>query len=492
MLSSTYQTPGRRAFGHLGVMPDDQAASKWGKFDAAGLQIAAGVDTVFMERARPPCFVKATKKVKGEKHGTAHLFFVRAFVHEEGVEDIVVSIGYWCVDHPWLKEYYGKLLGARKVKEAAKNFPGAQFLCPWKDAVPLRDIEVCVCIEPYGLPPAVSRVADDSHAYPLAAVLQPEGWYLQVKPLVGEWGMAELLARLPALPAFPALDIAPPSGLVPGAADYADAYTIGDRTVDIGRQRGRPLHGFFYAPGLMGELVRRPDAGATHLQVRPLLKVDDPAIAPLLGQQPADERAWGRSPASEVVLSEHEIAVPLAAVPLPVETFSVVPSAMYHTFRVSGVDVRQAELRLDAAGQLVALQEPITPAAAVRELSLHAARCQVSATHVAQGICSEIYRQVTPEPAAQPKGLVDSRTEIRAFDYDKLVVLMKVTTPPTAAARAAYPSSTAHHALPAHCLRRQQACRSRGRATATSPSSTTSRTSTRSCASSRCRARGGR
>ena len=107
LLASTYSTPGRRAYGRLGLVP---AGSKdvWGSdFDPSGMVVAAVAVSVFGERARAPTFGVATTMMKGKKPVTS-LYLALAFVHPEDRPDIVVVLGIHGLNHPWLRDYYGK------------------------------------------------------------------------------------------------------------------------------------------------------------------------------------------------------------------------------------------------------------------------------------------------------------------------------------------------------------------------------------------------
>ena len=66
LLSSAYATPGRRASGRIGVVPNDPKVIDWGRFNPRGLVVAQVVTTAFVENVRAPCFVMATSVMKGK------------------------------------------------------------------------------------------------------------------------------------------------------------------------------------------------------------------------------------------------------------------------------------------------------------------------------------------------------------------------------------------------------------------------------------------
>ena len=107
LLSSAYATPGRRASGRIGVVPNDPKVIDWGRFNPRGLVVAQVVTTAFVENVRAPCFVMATSVMKGKRAVTS-LFYVWAFVHPEGFQDRVVCLGMHCLTHQYLQQYYGK------------------------------------------------------------------------------------------------------------------------------------------------------------------------------------------------------------------------------------------------------------------------------------------------------------------------------------------------------------------------------------------------
>lgn len=119
LLASTYSTPGRRAHGRLGVVPNKEEY-KVGGFDARGLEVAAVVTTDYVERARAPIFGTATTKMSGQD--VQSLFLALAFVHEVDEEDIVVVLGIHGLNHPWLTKYYGK-------EYAAAALPCSSHIC---------------------------------------------------------------------------------------------------------------------------------------------------------------------------------------------------------------------------------------------------------------------------------------------------------------------------------------------------------------------------
>ena len=49
LFASAYSTPGRRAFGHLGDLPEDDESSVWARMDFGGCRVAAGVTTELVE-----------------------------------------------------------------------------------------------------------------------------------------------------------------------------------------------------------------------------------------------------------------------------------------------------------------------------------------------------------------------------------------------------------------------------------------------------------
>ena len=91
LLASTYSTPGRRAFGDLGTVPEGEAISTWGSINFAGLQIAAGVRMERADYLRAPCFINATHGVKGGPR--TGVMLVRMFVHPFEQPDIIVALG---------------------------------------------------------------------------------------------------------------------------------------------------------------------------------------------------------------------------------------------------------------------------------------------------------------------------------------------------------------------------------------------------------------
>ena len=85
LLSSAFATPGKRAFGSRGTLDEGYMH---GDIDWGGLNIAEGVMDRFEVELRAPCFVSVSCIMKMGEKATPGLFFVRAFVHEAGFEDI--------------------------------------------------------------------------------------------------------------------------------------------------------------------------------------------------------------------------------------------------------------------------------------------------------------------------------------------------------------------------------------------------------------------
>ena len=422
LLASSYSTPGRRAFGSRGTIPDGFI---WAKMDWSGLNIAEGIVTNFEEEVRAPCFISASTVVKSvPKVG---VFLVHGFIHKITSPDVVVALGDWVVDNQWLVEFYTKKLGWQKVAKLVGKFPGGSYLCDWPDAVALKVCEPGTIMEKFGAPPAVGRVENDQDVHNLAGVIHPQGGKLVVTELEGQWGMPRLLGLLPSAlrTKLPPGSITAPSGLVPDDDDFEpiayDAFTIGRRVIPIGGEPGRPIHAVKLDGGRIGAPISRPHNGT--ITCRLLLSLADPLVAPLV-----DQSSWARMPQAELVLTDTEITVPVSSIPTPITSVLIVSKPMYHPFRLSSSNVRAAQLRLDRSGahpRLVALQTPITPAHVVRELVTYYTECAgVDVGHATENLRNEIVTQVTPETTAQ-KSLGDARAVVRGYDFSALQAIMQ-------------------------------------------------------------------
>ena len=127
------------------------------------------------------------------------LFLVLGWVYDADDPDVVVGIGHWGCDNPWLKKFFGVNLGASTVKEVEKKYPGGSFIADWPEAISLKNFEPCVVVERWNDPPSVGRTANDIDAYKIGAVCHRDiaNWRQCVTELPVAWQIADVLALLP-------------------------------------------------------------------------------------------------------------------------------------------------------------------------------------------------------------------------------------------------------------------------------------------------------
>ena len=441
LLASSFSTPGRRAFGRRGVLPD---GFLWGGVDWGGLVVAEGVVTDFTEERRAPCFGTGTTVVN-KKDGVTSPVLVLAFIYEEEVPSVVVALVHWTVDNVWLREYYSSLLGAPTVSRLVNQYPDATHVAEWPDSVSLIHLEFGVVIDRWPGTPhqlvLVGRVDEDEDVHCMPGIIRRVGWCMQYVPLDDGWGVRDLISDENWASFFLEQPISPPSGIVPLAADFDaiadDAMRIYGVTVVIGGAPTKPMHTIKVDEvGNLGWIQGRATNEA--ISIRHLRRLDHPEIAPLLDHDvdPFD-RAWGRRLDSEVVLTDTVATIPIAALPRPIERITVVPTAMYHDFRLSTTKVRALALKAavdaaadgDAAGDaaaltLTALQSPLTPAYVVQVLAEHTISTgSIDVTYELANLRNEMYAQVTPEKTVQPS-LANALVQLRGYDFSKLQGLM--------------------------------------------------------------------
>ena len=182
LLSSAFSTPGKRAFGSRGTLDEGYMH---GDIDWGGLNIAEGVMDRFEVELRAPCFVSASCVMKmGEK--ATGLFFVRAFVHEAGFEDIVVVLGDWCARGNWLTKFF-KLPPARVRALLSRYGNDTEFVADWPASLALKFCESGALVERWGAPMSVGRIEDDVDRYTIAGVVHRSGVRHVVTELVGKY-----------------------------------------------------------------------------------------------------------------------------------------------------------------------------------------------------------------------------------------------------------------------------------------------------------------
>ena len=338
LLASAYSTPGRRAYGARGFLPE---GFLWAKMDWGGFAVAEYITTEFTEEVRAPCFGRGTVKmtIEGKAEISSAPLLVLAFIYEVERPDIVVCLFNWLVDNSWLKQYYTRLLGAPTVASITNQFPDAVHVCDWPDACTMNAFEPGLHVERWSAATAgTGCVVDDDDAITVAGKICRVGWHVHHTPLLGEWGVADVVSTEHMAMFFLNQGITPPTGLVPVAGDFdaiaPDAIRIDGITVSIGGAPDRPLHTVVVdAEGTLGWIQRRAD-DASRIHVRLLRRLTDPIVAPLLGPHPPDQRAWGRRVRSEVVLTDEINEITMDTLPRPIKKITVVPGRMYHTFRL--------------------------------------------------------------------------------------------------------------------------------------------------------------
>ena len=99
-----------------------EAASEWGGEDWGGCVVVAEYVTYnFLERVRAPCFGTVETTMSGSKK--VGLFLVLGWVYDADDPGVVVGIGHWGCDNPWLKKFFGVNLGAKSASGTASRLP---------------------------------------------------------------------------------------------------------------------------------------------------------------------------------------------------------------------------------------------------------------------------------------------------------------------------------------------------------------------------------
>ena len=216
-------------------------------------------------------------------------------------------------------------------------------------------------------------------------------------------------------------------GLAPISYDFlpipSAAFLLKSRVVLCGAAPGGVIHVIEYEHGKLGAVVAAPNATGK-MRVRRVLWLSDPLVVPHLEPGAVADRSWGRSPKSEVVLTQLEIVVDVETVPTPVKQSVVVPNRAYHLFRSSIGNVLQTEMIYSTANGLDALRAPVTPARCAHLLMEYVELLGGGdSQHAAEIMRTEISAQITPETTRQ-KSLSDARAELRAVQYPFVHALM--------------------------------------------------------------------
>jgi hypothetical protein len=101
--SSIYSTPGMRAFGDAGCVPEDDP-------QVPGLQIAFVARSAIISKVRAPCFGFLTTRNRGSSSPIRNAFLALRLVHMHDKPDIVAVEGVWLLDKGDFAEYYGDIL----------------------------------------------------------------------------------------------------------------------------------------------------------------------------------------------------------------------------------------------------------------------------------------------------------------------------------------------------------------------------------------------